>query len=507
VQPFKDIRSLTHEVYPGVRVTCRMEGDAYEMEDQRNWMDASYKTYIRPLALPWPYTLDKGARLDLKVTLTVSGSLPAGVQAMEPPPVTVEVGERVVASMPKLALVVPLHLAPVALDHADLLRSVNFPAFVASLLDGVANSSLDTTVRQLEAFGALMGGAGDLLLEAVLPCRDADGHPTDDSRVLERDIDLLATAVKRSGVRFLRIAVSPAADLKSTPPGSVWPKTPSFEEIASLARKAFPGVAIGGGFYGSFTELNRKRPPAGLFDFLGHAIFPTVHAGDDVSVTEGLEALPSIIRSTQSIIGTTPYVLYPTAISMRHNPYGQAPLENPQQTRMAMARVDPRDRGLLGTAWYAGMAAVAARHGLDTLCLGAAVGPSGIVATRQPHPQPWVEERRAAVLPSWHVLTALAGLAGSDVMDVTSSMPREVQALAVRGRWGTTLWVINLTGESRQVQVEGLTIAGQRAVTLDASTFEAACLEPNPAALPTRAVAGGTLDLDAYAMTRIEISG
>ena len=38
-----------------------MEGDTFEMEDQRNWTDASYKTYVRPLALPWPYTLAGGA--------------------------------------------------------------------------------------------------------------------------------------------------------------------------------------------------------------------------------------------------------------------------------------------------------------------------------------------------------------------------------------------------------------------------------------------------------------
>ena len=43
-----------------------------------------------------------------------------------------------------------------------------------------------------------------------------------------------------------------------------------------------------------FTELNRKRPPAELFDFVCHTICPLVHAGDDLSLTEGLEALPYI---------------------------------------------------------------------------------------------------------------------------------------------------------------------------------------------------------------------
>ena len=44
-----------------------MQGDIFEMEDQRNWTDASYKTYVRPLALPWPYTLPAGTELDLGV--------------------------------------------------------------------------------------------------------------------------------------------------------------------------------------------------------------------------------------------------------------------------------------------------------------------------------------------------------------------------------------------------------------------------------------------------------
>src|SRR5690606_10860911 len=35
-QPIFDIRSLTHSSAPGVTVTVTMEGEAYEMEDQRN---------------------------------------------------------------------------------------------------------------------------------------------------------------------------------------------------------------------------------------------------------------------------------------------------------------------------------------------------------------------------------------------------------------------------------------------------------------------------------------
>ena len=71
IQPFLHIRSLTHEVMPGLKATVRMEGDTWEMEDQRNWTDASFKTYVRPLALPWPYTLKAGERVRQSVKLTL----------------------------------------------------------------------------------------------------------------------------------------------------------------------------------------------------------------------------------------------------------------------------------------------------------------------------------------------------------------------------------------------------------------------------------------------------
>ena len=37
-----------------------MEGDTWETEDHRNWTDASFKTYSRPLSLPYPYAIAKG---------------------------------------------------------------------------------------------------------------------------------------------------------------------------------------------------------------------------------------------------------------------------------------------------------------------------------------------------------------------------------------------------------------------------------------------------------------
>ena len=49
------------------------------MEDQRNWTDASFKTYCTPLARPFPVPVQAGDRVDQRVALTVNcDGLPNG---------------------------------------------------------------------------------------------------------------------------------------------------------------------------------------------------------------------------------------------------------------------------------------------------------------------------------------------------------------------------------------------------------------------------------------------
>src|SRR5205807_8255967 len=100
------------------------------------------------------------------------------------------------------------------------------------------------------------------------------------------DLMPLAASAAAAGLKPAAIAVFPAEDLKSVLPGSPWPKMPTFEEIFAAAGKAFPGAKLGGGMATYFTELNRKRPPAALLNYVTNTTCPNVHAADDRSVME-----------------------------------------------------------------------------------------------------------------------------------------------------------------------------------------------------------------------------
>jgi len=497
--PFLDIRGLTHEIGQGLEVVCRMEGDTFEMEDHRNWTDASYKTYVRPLALPWPYALKAGEKLSQRVTLRIEGAMPAPARGgAKGEAVVVNVGAPAAHAIPRLGLAVPAESTDTAITHAGLIKQAG-PSFLVCHFDPRDGDGAPN-VRSFAELGKATGT--ELVLEAVLPCVDADGKPTDDAEIMRRDMAAIAAAVSGDGARFSRVAVSPACDLKSTLPGSVFPKAPGWAELMAAARAAFPGVPVGGGMFSYFTELNRKRPPAELLDFICHTGLPIVHAGDDVSMTETLEATPSIFASVRAFGGGKPYWIFPTAISMRANPYGAGPAPNPKNIRQAMNAVDPRERGLIGAAWYQGYLARAAAAGVEAVTLAAVSGPSSIAYAKQPYAQPWFDDQNAPVYPHYHVIAGHTALNGS-LLAATSSNARAVQALAVAEDGGCTLRLCNLTGDEQVVQLDGVSKSG-KALVLDEMTFEAACSDPGwRDSAPRVEVSAKALTLKPYAVAEI----
>jgi hypothetical protein len=143
-------------------------------------------------------------------------------------------------------------------------------------------------------------GDGDAAVEAVGKLAEATNLPVSAELILvgaddaEDENGRFAEILKRHRLLPTSIGAFPASDRQSFQPGEQRPAAPNEATIAASLRRAFPGLPIVGGTPAFFTELNRKRPPAGLFDVIAHATAPTVHAADDISVVETLQSLPHI---------------------------------------------------------------------------------------------------------------------------------------------------------------------------------------------------------------------
>jgi nucleotide-binding universal stress UspA family protein len=487
VQPFLNVRAMTHAPMPNVKAEVRFEGDTFETEDHRNWTDASFKTYVRPLALPWPYVLPKGETFTQSVTLTFTGKLPKPKARGAAKPIAVKLGGAS-GTMPVIASGVQMSQAAAASDKADLVKNTGIKSLICQI-DG-RKSGIPAALKNYRALAEAAGA--DVTLEIIIPGK---GSPAD-------ELAPIAEAVKASGIKPAAIAVSPAIDLKAVLPGSAGGNGPTFKEIYAAARAAFPGVTLGGGMFSYFTELNRKPPPAELLDYVTHTTCPIVHAADDISVMETLEALPYVINSAKAFTKGKPYHIGPTSIPARDNPYGAGVAANPDNGRVCLTDMDPRQRGLFGAAWTLGYVAAFAGNAAS-VAIGSVIGPQGMIYRKADYAQPGFDDGKAAVYPLYHVATGLAEASGAKRIAATSAEPSTIASVAYRGKDGPVLWLANLTSETKKVKVDGFKgKASMQAV--DLASYGKALADPKLFSKGGKAVKKvGTVELGPYAVIRI----
>lgn len=430
-QPFKEIAAITHRVAPGIAATTEFSGDVFEMEDQRNWTDGSYKTYVRPLALPWPYRVPKNEPFSQRISVVIEADADAAPAAGAADAVSLRLAPTR-RRLPEIG--VGLRPECLAGERAalDVLKMVGARHLIAHF-DPAAGHGIDA----LTGYAEIAARSGlKVTLELAVPCQQP----------LDEEMADIAALVGKSGLILDTLFVCPAVDRQSTPPGSAWPECPPLEAVYAAARAAFPGVRLGGGMMSYFTELNRKRVPGELLDYISHCTNPIVHAADDLSVMQTFEALRFVTRSVRSLYGDRPYRIGPSTIAMRQNPYGSATKDNPAGGRIPMANADPRHNGAFGAAWALAYAATVAPAGPEVLTLSTLAGPFGLVADEGE------ATPRGGLRPLAHVLARLGSLSGAMLVTVETSRPDALLGLATTDR----LLLANITRDMQAVVLPAL---------------------------------------------------
>lgn len=450
-QPIKDIAKLTFNI-KGVALDIEFSGEVFEMEDQRNWSDASFKTYSRPLTKPYPYLISAGSTIRQSITLTI------GAKAEDPNTVdthVIRISGPLDEALPEILLAVQSDW----FAH-DRERAILSNSHMKSLL-------LRTTPERSHADIML---AKDLLgevavkLDLELVLEDSPAAP---------QLQLLVEACKSLDISPRHITSLPIAYLNSYQPDGNWPEGLCPQGAYEATRHAFRNTRIGSGMLSNFTELNRC-PPDGLeSDFITHGNTASFHAADDYSVCQTHETLPDIFRSARAIAGRRGYRLGLTAIGMRSNPYGEAVTPNPDQRRLTATMWDPRARALMGAAYAVGVLSATQGFDVEAVTLGAPIGPFGILSSPVDIARPWYDENpQACVYPIFHVMNT-AALGGTRFQ--IDGLPTGLAGFAFNTGQQLLLIIANLSGESKTLT---LGLMG-RAAVLDVDSFEAAVCNPD----------------------------
>lgn len=253
-----DLTAMRWQPAPNMSAQLSLAGDLFEIEDQRNWTDASYKTFSRPLRFPWPYRLGAGERVSQVARLELTGRpRPPRRSAARP---RIEVGQ---AEGPMPALGTSWTRDGSSLRGAELavLRELGC-AHLRVVLD---LGSIDWRDRLGRA------RADAAALQTRLELEMIEGPPDGWQQ--------LATGLGNDRGDIARVLVF-GRHTYDTPGESL--------AAARGALRSGDGLAIGGGIRENFAELNRAERTTDCLDVVGFPICPQVHASDEATILETL---------------------------------------------------------------------------------------------------------------------------------------------------------------------------------------------------------------------------
>jgi len=439
--PFRDLKALAHEVGPGQWAEVAFEGDLFEMEDQRNWSDASFKTYCTPLSLPFPAEIKAGTQIRQKVSFRLrgeAGAVPPAPLAPESPLHKMERTWRGIVDldwdatrrswtpMPKLGFALPAEGLDPNAGSLDKLRRLK-PAHLRVDL-------------RLEEQDWKMGLDHGLDAAAQIGCALEVALRAGRNPMVLWEVGAL---LRDSPAPIARVILFTERGLPAT------------AELMAQAVAALEGVeaAVGTGSDANFCELNRERAlgtlPAAGVDFLAWSMNPQVHAVDSMSVMETLESIGEMVGTAKSW-GLGRCVVSPVTLRQRFNPVATSAEARPDPRELP-PDVDARQLSLFGAAWTVGCLAELAAAGVESATLFETTGWRGVMEDASGSNMPGLFASEAgAVFPLYHAFAACVGF--SQRGSLAGDSRREIAGLALGGADGARrLLLANLSNAPRVV--------------------------------------------------------
>jgi hypothetical protein len=202
-----------------------------------------------------------------------------------------------------------------------------------------------------------------------------------------------------------------------------------------------------------------------------------VHAFDNLSVVETLEAQTQVVQTAQRLVGATSVIVSPITLKPRFNPYASGPVA-PIPPGELPPQVDARQSSLFTAAWTVGSVQAMALGGARSVTYYETIGWRGVMEHEEGSPLPEkFYSIPGGVYPVYHIFSALADFNGADVLSTTSNNPLKVQGLALRKEDRMRLLIANLSPETQTFILKGLPLTATF-ILLDETTASEAMQFP-----------------------------
>lgn len=349
IAPRPVVSAFTHLVIPvrDALLAVELTGASYEMEDQRNWGDATLKVYCPPLDVARPLRLGPGTPRDFTLTFRIERASAQCTPRLHRPSTQVKsddvvLGARVV-QRPSLGLTHPGG----PLDDATLSQIATVaPAFLHLLVDLSAPNWADTLRFDLAV-------AASLSAPAVLTVECSDEGA------------LAALADQCAGAVDVAFVFRPH-------------EATTAEVLAEHARTAFAGsgIRVGGGSRGHYASINVAGKVPDAVEVVAIPIAGAAHDDDRRSLTTGPTSFPALVASARRLAPGREIYLGPVGLAPTFDSWSPPTVAAP--VREAWDWGHRRHATSFGAAWAIAAYAALAPLGVERICIAGTVGARGL---------------------------------------------------------------------------------------------------------------------------------
>ena len=427
-QPLKDIRQMNWWDKSGNDIRLIFDGDTFEMEDQRNWTDASYKIYSTPLSLPFPVQIEKGEKVWQRVNMKI-------------------VPQRQNKTMTRVTVPAcrstPSHsykLPEIGLGASGEKELLTEQEIIVLRELGIDYGSFLCDLEDVDWYHKIQNHFGNC---QKMKIKAKPGIIVPSSFFMQNTLlDLLTERSEEiASVEFYR---------KNSFISEGETITELYKSLKSRAGK----IWTGGGTYAHFTELNRSKLPTGSMEYITFSVTPQVHGFDNLTLIENLKGLSYVASDAQQKY-SLPVDINALTLKQRMNFVAtgkDVPTENSSKLPETF---DTRQPTVFNALWTLGAITNLMFSGIKSVSLFETVGRCGVIQSQEPLPGFGAFPGKPLVkYPVYHVLKELLRHKSASFLPVNLSDNEFMDGFEIKAGRDREIWVWSYDEEPHSITID-----------------------------------------------------
>ncbi|MFN8240752.1 MAG: hypothetical protein U0X39_08385 [Bacteroidales bacterium] len=427
-QVFKNISSMTWKA-AGNRFTLNFSGDIFETEDQRNWTDASFKTYSTPLSIPYPAKVEKGTKFKQGIEFVADIVTPVNTEPDDT--IRIDLFPDETRKLPMIGISRSSRTSPVSEAEMRIIRPLRFDHYRTDLHLFEENWKETALEAAREA--------------EFLSWRIEYGLFFDDNYISQIQDFIDWYHANEPPVFCLLIYHK---DRRATP-------VKLANHVIPVLMEEIPGIRTATGTNINFAQVNRNRPEDNYSTYLCFPVQPQEHATDNKTLIENLKGLKYVAESAAGLGQGRGIWISPVTIKRRFNP-NISLYEIPDDPEVFPACADSRMMSLFGAAWTAISLKYLCESDIQGATYFETVGERGIIQGE--NPSRWPDDfpsEKGMVFPSYFIFKYVLKHKSLKIIKAISSRPLFTDAFVLTDGKQFRMILVNFSSSEKEVYING----------------------------------------------------